>query len=500
MRPLAGIVVLLAVPVVGCMDAGDLSLSERGGAVGEPSGTFPTAAERLGLMAINRARSDPQTVKGASSASYPARPPVIWSLQLNQSSRFHAMNLKLSDVTLMHTSACPLNTNVASAGCDGDPSCACASPTPTDCAMCAKVSDPINNDCGTSWGKRIGYFLAGTNISATGEVAAAGYSDPIKTVDGWMDEPAGNDGHRANLTDQGVTSNTMGFGHASGTPACYNTFDVSDSGNIKNATIPKIPTAAVSPASGNAGTYTFYATWADPTNGAPKALNVVLDGTCLPMTKELGTDTLNATYKATATLNAGCHDYWISATDATDAAVTYPTTGMYGIQVGAAGCNADYVATAVGSCSADGGTIPGTGGTAGGSSGGAGGAGGRPAGTGGAAGGHATGGAGGHATGGVTGTGGTPTGGVKGTGGAGTGGAPPGTGGATPGTGGAASSTGGSGGGGSSSGCSCDLGPSDGPGQGLVLTVLALACAAGRRSPRLLCAWRRKQPEIGASR
>jgi hypothetical protein len=52
---------------------------------------FPSALERLGLMAINRARSDPQTVKGASSASYPARPPVIWSLVLNQSARFWAV-------------------------------------------------------------------------------------------------------------------------------------------------------------------------------------------------------------------------------------------------------------------------------------------------------------------------------------------------------------------------------------------------------------------------
>ena len=67
-----------------------------------------------------------------------------------------------------------------------------------------------------------------------------------------MDEAAGSDGHRKILTDQGTTANTMGYGHASGAN-CWKTFDVGDSGNLKNATIPKIPTAAVSPASGAAG-------------------------------------------------------------------------------------------------------------------------------------------------------------------------------------------------------------------------------------------------------
>ncbi len=458
------------------MDTGDVSLSERAGAVGEPSNGFPSALERLGLMAINRARSDPETVKGSGSMSYPARPPVIWSLQLNQSSRFHANNLKLSDVTLMHTSACKLNTNVAAAGCDGDPSCACATPTPSDCAMCAKVSDPVNNDCGTAPFDRIGYFVSGSNVSATGEVAAAGYADPIKTVDGWMDEAAGNDGHRKNLTDQGITSNTMGYGHAAGTPACFPTFDVSDSGNIKNATIPKIPTAAVSPASGNAGTFTFYATWADPTNGAPKALNVVLDGTCLPMTRELGTDTLNATYKATAMLATGCHVYSVAATDATGAAVTYPTTGALTISVGSTACTSDYMATAVSSCSADGGVTTGTGGSATGGSAGAGGAGGRNSG---GAGGRNAGGAGGRATGGTAGRG---TGGAAG---AGTGGTPAtggvtGAGGVTN-TGGVTGSGGSTGGAGSSGGCSCDVAAPGAPGPTLVLLTLGLLWPAARR-------------------
>ncbi len=147
----------------------------------------------------------------------------------------------------------------------------------------------------------------------------------------------------------------MGYGHANGMPACFSTFDVSDSGNIMGAAIPKIPTAAVSPASGNAGTYTFYATWADPAHGAPASLSVVLDGACVAMTRELGTDTLNATYKATAPLTAGCHQYAIAGTDATGAAAAYPTTGMLTISVGSTACTADFVAGGAASCSADGG-------------------------------------------------------------------------------------------------------------------------------------------------
>ena len=69
-------------------------------------------------------------------------------------------------------------------------------------------------------------FHGGTTTGANGEVAAAGYADPIAVVDGWMDEASGADGHRRNLTDQGITSNTMGYGHSQG--GCFSTFDVSD--------------------------------------------------------------------------------------------------------------------------------------------------------------------------------------------------------------------------------------------------------------------------------
>ena len=78
------------------------------------------------------------------------------------------------------------------------------------------------------------------------------------------------------------------------------------------------------PANNAAGSYTFYATWADPAMGAPSSLNVVIDGACTAMTRELGTDTLNATYKAPATLAAGCHNYFVVARDGAGAMSDLP--------------------------------------------------------------------------------------------------------------------------------------------------------------------------------
>jgi len=447
---LAAVILLLGFG--SCMAPQEPEVARRS-ALGEPMNGFPTAAERLGIMAINRARSDPQTVKGASSATYSARPPVLYSYTLSRSARFHATSLSLTNVTLMHPSPCVLNTNVATANCTGDPACACASPVPAMCAACATV--PATPACGTDPFVRIGFFTAGTTTSANGEVAAAGYADPIAVVDGWMDEAAGADGHRKNLTDQGITSTTMGYGHSQG--GCFSTFDVSDSGNMTGATIPKLPTAAVrAPANNAAGSYAFYATWADPTLGAPASLNVVIDGACTAMARELGSDTLNATYKATATLAAGCHNYFVVARDAAGAMLSYPTTGAITIPVGSAtACTTDFMTTApAASCAGDGGVTPPPPPDAGAD---------RTSGSGGATGaGGATGTGGARGTGGATGTGGS---------GAGTGGAPAGTGGSAAGTGGAnggggttgaggsggAVSDAGTGGTGVSGGCSCDV-------------------------------------------
>ena len=353
MRSFVFVVGVAGVLVVGCAPLEEAPVGVKRAAIGEPQSGFPTALERLGIMAINRARSDPSTVKGAQSATYAARPPVLWSYDLSRSSRFHANNLNSTDVSLMHTSPCTLKTTVSTANCDGTQSCACNGAVGPACVSCA--SAPAVNNCGTDPFVRIGYFISGTNVTATGEVASAGYPDPMAVVDGWMDEPASpsnndiTDGHRRNLTDQGITSNVMGYGRTAG--QCFQNFDISDSGFVSNLEIPQIPTAAVNPASGSAGSFTFYATWAD-SNGAPMALNVVVDGTCVAMTKELGQDTLNATYKVSHSLAAGCHNYYVLGKDSTGTDSTFPTTGAITLSVGGTSCSSDFLAQApTASCS-----------------------------------------------------------------------------------------------------------------------------------------------------
>jgi MYXO-CTERM domain-containing protein len=322
-------------------------------AVGEPMNGYPTPPERLMLMAINRARSDPSTVKGAQSTIYPAVAPVLWAYDLSRSSRFHAINLDQTDTTLMHTSPCQLNANVGTSGCTGAVACACATPVPNMCRACANV--PAVNTCGTDAFTRIGYFFPTTmGQYATGEVAAAGYADTFTVVTDWVDEPAGNDGHRQNLLDVGIVSNVMGAGDTTSNN-CWASFDVSDSGYVNGLAIPEIPTASVNPVGGPAGmSYRFYATWADPVGGAPASLQVVVDGVCRSMVRELGSPTLNSTWYDDDVLARGCHSYWILGRDSRGGRSTYPTTGALTVAVGGSTCTGDYLASApAASCEAD---------------------------------------------------------------------------------------------------------------------------------------------------
>jgi hypothetical protein len=327
---------LLAVSGCGTPAASVQSITQ---AVGEPQNGYPTPDERLGIMAINRARSDPATVKGPSSTIFPAVAPIVWSYDLSRSSRFHATNLQQSGVTLMHSSPCTLDANVGSNGCTGAPACACASAVPSSCANCANV--PAVNNCGTDPFVRIGYF---TPIG-TGEVVAAGYQDTWATVDGWVTEAAGSDGHRRNLLDQGISSNTMGFGHAGGS-SCWSSFDVSDSGEQFGLPIPEIPTAAIQPAQPAVGTSRVWATWADPASGAPRALWAVVDGQCYAMQKELGSPTLNSTWYVDVSLAGGCRAWYVLGHDGRGGRATFPTTGAIQVSVGGGGCASDYTAQA----------------------------------------------------------------------------------------------------------------------------------------------------------
>jgi hypothetical protein len=318
-------------------------------AIGEQQNGFPSPWERAVFMAANRARSDPSTVKGTASTIYPAVKPLVLEYQLELSSRFHATNLLSADVTLMHDSPCVLNTDVATSGCTGLVSCACAMPVAAACAACAAVASP-DTGCGTDPFTRIRYFYPPANA----EVAAAGFGDPWSVMDdpnyGWFTEAAGSDGHRMIIASVGGDYSVAGFGHAGGTGGCYKTFDVGDFGPTTTAP-PTIASAAPMPISSTAAaTFTIYTTWNDPVGGAPADLNAVVDGTCTPMTLELGKPTLNATYMAAVPLTAGCHSVFIVGDSVEKVRTTYPTTTAFTIPVGSGTC-ADEVAQPVVQCS-----------------------------------------------------------------------------------------------------------------------------------------------------
>jgi hypothetical protein len=433
---------LLLVFVAGCGVTPDVASSTE--AVGEVDATFPSPWERALFMAANRARSDPSTVKGASSTIYPAQAPLVLHKDLERSARFHATTLETGKAPLMHESPCTLKTDVGTSGCDGNPSCACTTgATCNSCSNCPAGTDPF---------ARIKYFYT---PGGSGEVAAAGYQDPWGVMDGWVDEAAGQDGHR--MIVDGAGYGLVGFGHAGGTAgACWSTFDVGDFASAKPAP-QKIASAAPKPIGGNAGTFRVYATWVDKTDGAPKDLSAVVDGKCTPMTKELGDPKLNATYYADVPLTAGCHPVFVVGHDVGGARIAYPTTTAFTIAVGSGTC-AGEMAQPASDCDAgnpNGGPDGGGGGTGGAGGGGSGG-------TGGSGGGDGNGGAGG-------------SGGGDGSGGGGTGGA----------GGGAADQPGGAGGVHGSGGCA--MVPATPFGRGVLvagLYLVVLGTLIRRRSRR----------------
>jgi hypothetical protein len=304
---------------------------------GDVENGFPNRYERAMFMAANRTRSDPATVKGAQSTVYPAAAPLVLTYDLERSSRFHATMLAKGMAPLMHPSPCTLKSDVGTSGCDGTPACGCASgATCASCGTCAAGTDP---------GTRIGYFA--TVSRGWGEIIAAGYGDPWRVMDGWVDEPQGSDGHRAIVTS--ASYGVVGFGHADGaTGACWPNFDGGDFGGDKPA-VPKIASAASKPFSGSAGTFRLYATWADPTGGAPQSLRAVVDGACVDLQLELGDPKLNSTWFADVPLSNGCHTVYILGTAQGGGATRYPTATSITIPVGGGACP-DSLPQPVASC------------------------------------------------------------------------------------------------------------------------------------------------------
>ncbi|HYS52462.1 MAG TPA: hypothetical protein VER58_01695 [Thermoanaerobaculia bacterium] len=275
---------------------------------------FPNWAERVVLEWINRARVDPQVEMNACGAAcseracYAATAPLMWSEQLNRSSRFHAAEMAKQQY-FGHDSKCTVVNNIDllfPSGCDGAASCGCVGGS----ATCAGPG------C-TPWYGRVGLFGA----APSGEIIA-GTGDPNFAFYLWLNEPStGSDcafgtenGHRyliltsAGAIGVGVTTQVVGDFGSGGTPY-------------------KIPSAAHYPQ--QAAAVDLWANWYD--SAAPRSANAIVDGRCMPLTLRRGTPQNGAWTANVTNVGAGCHRYYFAFVDSSGATITYPATGSLGI-------------------------------------------------------------------------------------------------------------------------------------------------------------------------
>jgi uncharacterized protein (TIGR03382 family) len=335
----------VAVAFGACAEPDDLDATSIGHltqAVGEPQSGFPNWEERLVFVLTNRARADPAaevaaTCTTTSCATYPTSKALVHDHNLARASRFHAASLLKSGSGLMHDSVCELVANLGSiypALCDGSPSCACVGGAASCTCSGTKPYCTAPGGLTSTW-NRIKRF----GTSGTGENAAAGNYDPIKTFAQWVK----SSGHWSNVNK--ASHSRLGVGHFGDTGGCWKDFWVQAFGG-GTITIPKIPGGAHHPKSGGTTTQiAFWANYYDPAGAKPQLATVNVNGTCYKMNVDRGTDTHGSYHVAQAFASAGCHKYYFYFRDSTGAVVTYPTTGSYGLSVGGTACG-DYHASA----------------------------------------------------------------------------------------------------------------------------------------------------------
>lgn len=280
---------------------------------GEPVNGFPNWEERVLLQWINRARVDPQAdlascanATCAEKACYGPKPPLPYSLAVGRAARFHSQEMPRQGF-FAHDSVCALVSNLSALypdACDGSASCACQAPNPP-----------------STWSQRIARFGA----SASGEIIAAGSTDPQTMFYLWLHEPDANpacgfrtaNGHRWLILE---ASSAAGPGQPRGIP--YSTVDFGSGG-----TLTRIPSGSHYPRSGNS--VGLWANWNDA--AAPTEAFAQIDGVQHALTLQRGT-AANGAYAATVTgLASGCHRYHFRFRDAAGDLVRHPARGTLGI-------------------------------------------------------------------------------------------------------------------------------------------------------------------------
>ena len=306
--------------------------------LGVPKDGFPSWEERVILVLTNRARSDPgaqsQETCGGGCVSYPASKPLSHNHDMARAARFHAASTKKAGAGLQHDSICRLVSNLASiypGKCDGDPSCACEGGSAScSCSGGKPYCSCPGGACTSTWG-RIGLF----GVQGTGENAAAGSSDPIKTFGQWVK----SSGHWSNINKS--SHGQLGAGHYGGPgKGCFSHFWVQVFGY--GSSTPRLPSGAHHPQRGGPGsTVRFWANWHDPA-GAPASATVNIGGTCFPMKLERGTAHSGTYLYSHPFQAAACHRYYFVFRTKGGQRVTMPTSGSYGVDISAPGACPDH--------------------------------------------------------------------------------------------------------------------------------------------------------------
>ncbi|MBW2455721.1 MAG: CAP domain-containing protein [Deltaproteobacteria bacterium] len=317
-------VVFTALLLVTACTGGDAPLTETVGKVqqayGEPQGGFPSWYERMIHVLVNRARADPPTALAgcsncADASCFPSPlDPMEWDYDHARAARFHATNLTSAGCGMLHDSPCQLVGNIGTiypGSCSGVVSCACQGGT----ASCSG---------GTSTWDRLADFGIAGGLRAEN---IAGIGDPFSIFAVWLWESTSNptctwtsqNGHRHNILGSYTRIGVGGDG----------SYTVQDFSNLGTVT-EQIPAGAHYPQTGNSPE--MRANWFDV--AAPQAAVVNIDGTCYSLSIERGSST-NGTYRYDASLSGGCHEYYFIFVDGNAQAVTYPTTGSFGISCGA---------------------------------------------------------------------------------------------------------------------------------------------------------------------
>lgn len=286
--------------------------------IGTPIDGYPDWHERTLMVFTNLARMAPAAYRdsfmtdfnfppeGILNEGFPAVSPLYSAHELNQSARFHALDMALNCQTLQHDS------------CDGTP-----------------------------WYERIRAFypeagFIGENVAYTGNIStlmpwyivSLFLCDPVGGVCAGDDEPFSVIGHRENIMSAGFSE--IGCGYGQGADAYW----VQDFNGVELP--PQPPVAAASHAMIDAGTTTFYLNYFDETGASPQEIRVILEGDTHPM--NLGWGVAGAgTYQVALPTADRCRAYYFHVTDAGGHRYRYPGGGSFHTY-GEGGCSLDFTA------------------------------------------------------------------------------------------------------------------------------------------------------------